>query len=74
MTCSDRVMDSVRASPGRTDREIANALFGPGHPQQGVNQAASARRMAAAGRSVREIAKVLGCSPDTAHRAIRGQR
>ncbi len=40
MTLSDRVMSYVQTSPGKTDREIAEALFGVGHPQQGVNQVA----------------------------------
>ena len=39
-----------------------------------ARQAARALRMAGAGRSVREVAKLLGCSPNTAHRAIRGRR
>ena len=47
----------------------------PGRPKTlDARQAARAQRMAGAGRSVREVAGVLGCSPNTAHRAIRGRR
>ncbi len=47
----------------------------PGRPKAlDARQASRARRMASSGRSVREVAEVLGCSPNTAHRAIRGRR
>ncbi len=47
----------------------------PGRPKAlDARQAARAQRMASAGQSVRKVAKVLGCSPNTAHRAIRGRR
>jgi len=37
-------------------------------------QVVRARRLAKSGRSVREIGRVLGCSPMTALRAVRGKR
>ncbi len=47
----------------------------PGRPRAlDARQVARARRMASSGRSVRDVAKVLGCSPNTVHRAIRGRR
>lgn len=35
---SDDVIKVVKATPGLSDRQISDALFGPGKPQQSVNQ------------------------------------
>ena len=45
-TLKDQILTLVRATPGLTDREIADRLLGPGAPQQGVNQAARALMLA----------------------------
>ena len=41
-------------------------------PVLDARQRARARRLAAAGRTVREVAEVLGCSVGTAHKAMQG--
>src|ERR1051326_1340341 len=35
---SDDVLAALKATPGLSDRQITDALFGPGKPQQAVNQ------------------------------------
>jgi hypothetical protein len=50
-TLKDRIVTLLRQTPGLTDREITDRLFGPGAAQQATNQAA--RALAAAGQIVR---------------------
>lgn len=51
MPLSEDVFQQVVRTPGRTDRELADILLGPGSRQQPVNQAA--RALAKQGRIVR---------------------
>ena len=50
-TLKDRLLTLLRSTPGLTDREITDHLFGPNVGQQSINQAA--RALAVAGQIVR---------------------
>ena len=64
-TLKDRILTLLRSTPGLTDREMTDRLFGPGVGQQATNQAArtlaAARRIA---RRPREDGKVGNYSND----------
>lgn len=64
MALRDDVLNQVRRTPGKTDRELTNLVLGAGMPQQKVNQVA--RQLARKGvivRKCRPIDNLIGNYP-----------
>jgi DNA invertase Pin-like site-specific DNA recombinase len=65
----DLIVDRTKAGMAAARRRGRH----PGRPRAlDAAQVARAKRLAATGNSVRQIAELLGCSRATAHRAVRG--
>jgi DNA invertase Pin-like site-specific DNA recombinase len=65
----DLIVDRTKAGMAAARRRGRH----PGRPRAlDAGQVARAKRLAATGNSVRQIAELLGCSRATAHRAVRG--